>query len=173
MKTIIAATCLVLILTLYNYPILDDKKITFAVIFLCFVLIIFLVTKLYFPIEKEDYDSFEKEMDRLHNDDGIFQYTDNGFYFKQKNITEFIKWNEITTVNRFTFPAKPYGGQSGLEVITDQKNYEFNDKTTAGILKLTDQLYNNLPNCKIDSPTLRVNNFGLEKTNLYERKPPQ
>lgn len=170
MKKIISVTCLVLILTLYNYPIFDDKKITFAVIFLCFAVIVFSIAKLYSPVEKEDYDSVEKEMDRLHDDDGIFQYTHEGFYFKQKNITEFIKWDEITTVNRFTFPIKPYGGQSGLEVITEQKNYEFNDKTTSGILKLTDQIYDNLPNCKIDSPTVRVNNFGLEKTKLYEKK---
>ncbi|MDW9379933.1 hypothetical protein [Chryseobacterium sp. JV558] len=173
MKKIIAVSSLVFILTLYNYPIFNDKKITFAAIFLCFFVIIFSTAKLYFPSDKEDYDSVEKEMDRLYNDNGIFQYTDEGFYVKQKNITEFIKWDEINTVNRFAFPVKPYGGQSGLEVITDQKNYEFNDKTTSGILKLTDQLYNNLPNCKIDSPTIRVNNFGLEKTKLYERKPPQ
>ncbi|MDR6487899.1 hypothetical protein J2799_002404 [Chryseobacterium vietnamense] len=32
MKKVIAATGLVLVVTLYNYPIFDNKKITFAVI---------------------------------------------------------------------------------------------------------------------------------------------
>ena len=172
MKTIIAATCLVLILTLYNYPIFDDKKITFAVIFLCFVVIIFSVAKLYSPVEKEDYDSVEKEMDRLHNDDGIFQYTNDGFYFKQKNITEFIKWDEIISIYSFRIPS-PFSErkQSGLEIITDRKSYEFDYNVTPGIVKLTDQLYNYLLDWKENSPMV-INNFGLEKTKLYERKPP-
>lgn len=172
MKKIIAITSVVLILTLYNYPIFDDKKITFAVIFLCFVVIVFSVAKFYSG-EKEDYEAFEKEMDRLHEDNGIFEYTNDGFYFKQKNITEFIKWDEITAVNSFAFPAKPYDGQSGLEVITNQKNYEFNDKTTSGIIKLADQLCIHLPHWDLNAPTLIANNSGLEKAKLYERKPPQ
>ena len=173
MKKIIAATCLVLILTLYNYPIFDDKKITFAVIFLCFVVIIFSVAKLYSPVEKEDYDSVEKEMDRLHNDDGIFRYTNDGFYFKQKNITEFIKWDEIISIYSFRIPS-PFSErkQSGLEIITDRKSYEFDYNVTPGIVKLTDQLYNYLQDWEENSPMV-INNFGLEKTNLYERKPPQ
>ncbi|CAD0221362.1 hypothetical protein [Chryseobacterium sp. JV274] len=171
MKKIIALTSVILILTLYNYPIFDDKKITFTIIFMCFVVIIFSLAKLYSG-KKEDYDSVEKEMDILHEDNGIFEYTNDGFYFKQKNITEFIKWDEINTINRFTFPVKPYGGQSGLEVITDQKNYEFNDKTNPGIVKLTDQLYSYLPDWEEDSP-MEINNFGLKKTKLYERKPLQ
>lgn len=170
MKKIIAATSFILILTLFYYPVFDDTKISFGIIFLCFVVLIFSVAKLYSPDEEKDYDSFEKEMDRLHKDDGIFQYTNDGFYFKQNSITEYVKWDEITVVNRFTLPGISYDRQSGLEVITDSKNYEFNDKTTSGIVKLTDQLYDNLPNCEEDSPTIRINNFGLEKTKLYERK---
>ncbi|WP_213277106.1 hypothetical protein [Chryseobacterium indologenes] len=173
MKKIIAVTCLVLILSLYNYPIFDDKKITFAVIFLCFVVIIFSVAKLYSPVEKEDYDSVEKEMDRLHNDDGIFQYTEDGFYFKQKSTTEFIQWDEIISIYSFRIPS-PFSErkQSGLEIITDRKSYEFDYTITSGIVKLTDQLYNYLPDRVEDSP-MEINNFGLEKTKLYERKPLQ
>ncbi|KAA2224680.1 hypothetical protein [Chryseobacterium sediminis] len=173
MKKIIAITSVVLILTLYNYPIFDDKKITFAVIFLCFVVIVFSVAKLYSG-EKEDYEAFEKEMDRLHEDNGIFEYTNDGFYFKQKNITEFIKWDEIILIYSFHIPS-PFSErkQSGLEIITDRKSYEFDDTVTPGIVKLSDQLYGNLPNYTMNSPTIRVNNFGLVKTKLYERKPPQ
>ena len=170
MKTIIAATCLVLILTLYNYPVFDDKKITFAVIFLCFVVIVFSVAKLYFG-KKEDYDSVEKEMDILHEDNGIFEYTNDGFFFKQKNITEFIKWDEIVSIQSFSIPS-PFSErrQSGLEIITDRKSYEFDHAVTPGTVKLEDQLHINLPTWELDSPTIRINNFGLKKTKLYERK---
>lgn len=171
MKKIIAVTCLVLILTLYNYPIFDDKKITFAVIFLCFAVIVFSIAKLYSPVEKEDYDSIEKEMDKLHDDDGIFQYTDEGFYFKQKNSTELILWDEIISIYSFRIPS-PFSKrkQSGLEIITDRKSYEFNYTVTPGIVKLADQLYNQLPDWKEDYSPMDINNFGLEKTKLYERK---
>lgn len=169
MKKIIAVTSLVLILTLYNYPIFDDKKITFAVIFLCFTIIIFSVAKLYSG-EKEDYEDFEKEMDRKHEDSGIFEYTNDGFYFKQKNIKEFIKWDEIISIYSFRIPS-PFseGKQSGLEIITDRKSYEFDYTVTPGIVKLSDQLYNHLPYLEQDSPT-ETNNSGLEKTKLYERE---
>ncbi|KAB1230167.1 hypothetical protein [Chryseobacterium viscerum] len=170
MKKIIAVSSLVLVLTLFYYPILDDKKISFAVIFLCFVGIIFSAAKLYSPDEKEDYESFEKEMDKLYEDDGIFQYTDNGFYIKQKNTAELIKWNEIVSIHSFIIPSPFNKSQSGLEIITDSKSYEFDDKVTPGIIKLKDQLSSNLPTWELDSPTVRVNNFGLKKTKLYEKK---
>lgn len=169
MKKIIAITILILILTLYNYPIFDDKKITFAVIFLCFVVLIFSVAKLYYPEEK-DYDSFEKEMDRLHQYDGIFQYTEKGFYIKQNNNSEFIKWDEIISIYFFSVPT-PFSDrkQSGLEIITGNKSYEFDYNVTPGIVKLEDQLSLNLPTWDIDFPIVRINNFGLEKTKLYEK----
>ncbi|WP_454047453.1 hypothetical protein [Chryseobacterium sp. Marseille-Q8038] len=170
MKKIIAATSFILILTLFYYPVFDDKKISFVIIFLCFVVLIFSVAKLYSPDEEKDYDSFEKEMDRLHKDDGIFQYTNDGFYFKQNSLTEYIKWDEIVSVHSFSIPS-PFGKrQSGLEITTNEKNYEFDHAVTPGIVKLTDQLYDNLPNCEEDSPTIRINNFGLKKAKLYERK---
>lgn len=169
MKKIIAAIGLILVLTLYNYPIFDDKKITFAVIFLCFVILVFSIAKLYSPAEK-DYDSFEKEMDRQHDLDGIFQYTKDGFYFKQNNGTEFIKWDEIISVYSFTIPSPFDKKQSGLEIITNEKSYEFDQKVTPGIEKLTDQLSSNIPAWEMYSPTVKVNNFGLEKTKLYEKK---
>lgn len=171
MKKIIAVSSLVFILTLYNYPIFDDKKITFAVIFLCFFVIIFSAAKLYFPSDKEDYDSVQKEMNRLHEDDGIFQYTDEGFYFRQKNSTEWIQWDEIISIYSFRIPS-PFSErkQSGLEIITHKKSYEFDDEVTPGIVKLEDQLSLNLPNWDLDSPAVRINNFGLEKTKLYESK---
>ncbi|MCP1300412.1 hypothetical protein NK356_14645 [Chryseobacterium sp. S0630] len=168
MKKIIAATFLVLVLTLYNYPVYDDKKITFAIIFLCCVVLIFSIAKLYSPEEK-GYDSFEKEMDSLHTFDGIFEYTKDGFYFKQNNGTEFVKWDEIISVYSFSIPSPFANRQSGLEIITGEKTYEFDDKVTLGIVKLEDQLSTHLPTWELDSPTVKMNNFGLKKTKLYEK----
>jgi hypothetical protein len=169
MKKIIAATSLVLVLTLYNYPVYDDKKITFAIIFLCFVVLVFSIAKLY-SHEEKGYDTFEKEMDSLHTFDGIFQYTKDGFYFRQNSGTEFIKWDEIISVYSFTIPSPFDKKQSGLEIITNEKCYEFDHKVTPGIIKLEDQLSTHLPTWELDSPTVMINNFGLEKTKLYEKR---
>jgi len=168
MKKLIAITCLVLVLTLYNYPVYDDKKITFAIIFICLVVLAFSISKLYSPEEK-DYASFEKEMDKQHEYDGIFQYKTDGFYIQQNNSMEFIKWDKIMTVYSFSIPSQFNDRQSGLEIITDEKSYEFDYKVTPGIVKLEDQLSTNLPSWDLDSPTVRINNFGLFKTKLYER----
>lgn len=169
MKKIIAFTCLVLVLTFYNYPVFDDKKISFAIIFICFIVLAFSVAKLYSPEEK-DYDSFEKEMDKQHEYDGIFQYTTDGFYIQQNHSTEFIKWDQIVSVYSFSIPSPFNDRQSGLEIITDEKAYEFDYEATPGIIKLADQLSTNLPSWELDSSMVRMNNFGLFKTKLYERK---
>ena len=84
MKKIIAVTCLVLILILYNYPIFDDKKITFAVIFLCFAVIVFSIAKLYSPVEKEDYDSVEKKWTDCMMMTGSFNTHTKGFILNKK-----------------------------------------------------------------------------------------
>ncbi|WP_313090015.1 hypothetical protein [Chryseobacterium flavum] len=169
MKKIIAVTCLILALTLYNYPVYDDKKITFAIIFICFAVLVFSIAKLYSPDEK-DYDHFEKEMDKLHEYDGIFQYTTGGFYIKQNSNPEFIQWDEIKSVYSFSIPSAFDDRQSGLEIITDEKSYEFDYKVTPGIVKFGDQLSTHLPGWKLDSSMVRMNNSGLFKTKLYERK---
>ena len=168
MKKIIALTCLVLITTLFYYPVFDSERISYSIIFLCFVIICFTGAKIFFP--SENYESVEKEMNNKHTENGQFQYTNNGFYITQNNTSEFIKWEEIVSVYSFTIPSPFDKKQSGLEVITDKKSYEFDYKVTPGIIKLEDQLSTHLPSWELDSPTVRMNNFGLEKTKLYEKK---
>ena len=90
--------------------------------------------------------------------------------FILKNNPEFVKWDEIIEVNSFGIPLLKNGKQTGYEIITANKNYEFNDQQTAGIDKLGNQLAENLPNWKLGSPTIRMNNYGLEKTNLYRKE---
>ncbi|NIF03957.1 hypothetical protein F3J23_00770 [Chryseobacterium sp. Tr-659] len=168
MKIIIVTSVLLLLLTLFNYPVFDSKNISFSIIFLCFLVIIFSAAKLYFP-EDKSYEHIEKETDKLHEHDGIFQYTDNGFYIKQEKSTKLIKWEEIVSVYSFRIPSMFNEYQSGLEIITDTESYEFDNDVTPGIIKLADQLSNHLPSWEIESPTIRINNFGLKKTKLYER----
>ena len=107
-------------------------------------------------------------MDALHSYDGIFQYMENGFYVKQKDVTEFIKWDEIVSVYSFSIPVLQER-QTGMEIITDNKEYEFDDRNTLGIEKLTDELSSRMPDWKLDSPTIVISNFGLKKTLFYQR----
>ncbi|NML68229.1 hypothetical protein HHL23_00175 [Chryseobacterium sp. RP-3-3] len=168
MKKIIVISCIIVVLIFFNYPVFDSEGISYLIIFTCFVVICFSGAKIYFPNDKEDYDSVEKEADQLEKYDGDFQYTNEGFYNKQKTPLEFIKWDEIISVHSFSIPISKHTKEEGLEIITDKGSYELG-RHTPGIEKLTNELYNHLPDWQFNSPTIRINNYGLKKTKLYER----
>ena len=154
-------------MTLYNYSNFDNKGLAYISVFVCFATICFSIAKIVSAKEdKENYYSVEKEIDRLENIDGIFQYKKDGFYINRKENAEFIKWSDILEVNAFTIPVLHRTKHNGLEIITEAKNYEFNSQQTEGFEKLGNQLFENLPDWKLDSPAIKINNFGLKKTNL-------
>ncbi|REC77201.1 hypothetical protein DRF60_12370 [Chryseobacterium elymi] len=168
MKKIIIISCIILVLIFLNYPVFDSEGISYLIIFTCFVAICFSGAKIYFPSDQENYDSVEKETDQLEKYDGDFQCTSEGFYHRQNNLLELIKWDDIISVYSFSIPISNHKKETGLEIITDNTSYEFN-KHTPGIEKLTNEMYNHLPDWQLNSPTIRINNHGLEKTKLYER----
>lgn len=170
MKKIILISITILVIVFFNYPLFDSTEISYLIIFLCFIAIVFSIAKIYFQNDTDNYESVEKEMDHLLEDDGIFQFADNGFYIKQKNSTEFVKWEEIASVYSYSIPVLDHTRQTGLEIITDKKNYELDSNLTPGIEKLTDKLYHHLPTWELNNQTIKVNNFGLKKTKLYVRE---
>ncbi|WEK70143.1 MAG: hypothetical protein P0Y62_01060 [Candidatus Chryseobacterium colombiense] len=165
MKILIFIVSLVLIFVFYNYPVFNSTGITYIIILTCLIIISFAGAKLYTSDIKEDYESVEKEMNELHFRDGDFQYKNDGFYTKN----EFIKWDEIIEVNSFSIPVLHRQHQTGIEIITDKKHYEFNDENISGIEKLTDKLYENFPNWETNPTLITVNNHGLKKATLYKR----
>lgn len=169
MKKIIAADLIIIVLVYFYYPVFDSEKISYFIIFSCFTVLCFSVAKIYSPGDNENYASVEKEMDKRHNDDGIFRYKQNGFYVKQENDTEWIEWNDIVSVYSFSLSIFIDTRQKGIEIITDKKRYEFIYENVTGLEKLTDQLATHLPDWKPNSPTIQ-NNAGTEKTMLYQRK---
>lgn len=172
MKKIIIISSIILGTVSFNYPVFDSEGISYIIILCCIVVITFSTAKIYFP-DKEDYQSVEKKMDRLLQYDGIFTYTHEGFYFKEKDSMEFIQWDEIISVYFFSIPLQYHvrqERQTGLEIITDKRNYEFDQYNTPGIVKLKNELQNHFPTWELHSPTVIINNFGLEKTKLYERE---
>lgn len=169
MKKVIIASCIVLAVTLLNYPIFDSEGISYLIVFACLVAISFSGAKIYNPTDKEDYDSIDKEISKLQKYEGYFKYTHEGFYNKQNNSPELIKWDEIVSVYSFSIPGLYHSQQTGIEIITDKNSYEF-DSETPGIEKLTNELYDHLPDWNLGAPTIKINNHGLEKTKLYERK---
>ncbi|MGH1516272.1 hypothetical protein [Chryseobacterium sp. JK1] len=164
MKKLILVVALILIFVLYKYPIFNSIGISYSIIFSGFVVLCFAGAKLYTSDIKDDYESVEKETDKLHQNDGDFRYSGEGFYVKK----EFIKWTEIVEVYSFSIPVL-HRKQTGIEIITDKKQYEFNDDNTSGIEKLTDKLSENLPDWKLNSTLMVSNNYGLRKVKLYER----
>lgn len=169
MKKIIAISCIILVLIFINYPVFNSEGISYLIIFTCFVAICFSGAKLYSPSDKENYDSVEKEIDIVETYDGIFQYTHDGFYPHQKKTQELIKWDDIVSVSSFSIPGLYHNRETGLEIMTDTSHYEFMDRDTPGIEKLTNELYNHLPNWSLNPQPVRVNNHGLEKAKLYDR----
>lgn len=169
MKKLILITCLILVFTLFNYPVFDSLGVSYLIIFSCFIIICFAGAKLYTSGEKEDYASVEAEMDKLNKFDGIFKYEKDGFYINRENLIEFVKWDDIIMVNSFKIPVVYRQEAKGLEIITDTKNYEFNDQYTPGIEKLVNELHDNLQTWEEDLIEIKVNNHGLKKTNLYKR----
>lgn len=167
-RIILGFGILLFIIVLYNYSNFDNKGIAYISVFLCFAIICFSIAKIFDTTE--DYHSVEKEIDRLENIDGIFKYKKDGFYINQKGLSEFIKWSDILEINAFNIPVLHRTKQNGLEIITEAKSYEFESQQTPGFEKLGNQLFENLPDWKLDSPTIKLNNFGLKKTNLYKKE---
>ncbi|AZB09948.1 hypothetical protein EG344_14575 [Chryseobacterium sp. G0162] len=169
MKKIITVDLLIIALVYFYYPVFDSEKISYFIIFSCFTILCFSIAKMYAPSDKENYESVEKKMDKLHTYNGLFQYSIDGFYVKQKKTSEWIQWNQIISVHSFSIPILNTAKQTGLEIITSGNRYEFTYENTPGIEKLIDQLAKHLPNWKTDSPIIR-NNSGAEKRILYQRK---
>ena len=166
-RLILAIGILLLLIVLYNYSNFDNKGIAYIFVFLCFAVICFSIAKIFDT--KEDFRSVEKETDKLEKIDGIFKYKKEGFYINQKENSEFIKWTDILEVNAFRIPVLHRTQHNGLEIITEAKTYEFESQQTEGFEKLGKQLFENLPDWKLDSSTIKINNFGLKKTNLYKK----
>lgn len=168
-KPILIISSILLAFTLFYYSEFENKGMAYGIVLICLVAIAFSYAKIKNPTEsKDEYKAVEEENDRLENFDGIFEFKEDRFYINKNS--EFVKWDEIIEVNSFSIPLLKNGEQTGYEIITANKNYEFNDQQTAGIDKLGNQLAENLPNWKLDSPTIRMNNYGLEKTNLYRKE---
>ncbi len=168
-KPILIISSIVLVLTLFYYSEFDNKGTAYGILLICFIAIAFSYAKIKHPTEsKDEYKAVEEENDKLENFDGIFEFKKDGFYIDKKS--EFVKWDEIMEVNSFSIPLLKRGKQTGYQIITVNKNYEFNDQQTAGIVKLGNQLAENLTNWKPDSPTIRMNNHGLEKTIVYRKE---
>ncbi len=110
-----------------------------------------------------DYESTEKEMNRLYSEDGIFSYTAEGFYFKKESKPkQYIKYSDIIEVNSLSIRFLQDQTQSGLEIITVNEKYEFLDQHCTGMEKFTEKLSENLPFHQNDELKM-MNNNGLKK----------
>jgi len=168
-KPVLVISVLVFGYVLYNYSDFENSAVGYSIIFLCFAAIIFSYYKIKYPSDRHDFLTVEKEINDLENHNGFFRYEEKGFHFLLSGKNEFVKWDDIVEVNSFSIPVGYQSRQSGIEVVTVERNFEFNQEHISGIEKLSDQLYENLPNWKVDSPLVKINNYNLEKANLYKK----
>lgn len=168
-KSVLVISSLILGYVLYNYSDFENSGVGYSIIFLCFAAIIFSYYKIKYPSDRHDFLTVEKEINDLENFNGIFRYEENGFHFVLLGKNEFVKWDDIVEVNSFNINAGYHNKQSGIEVVTGERNFEFNQEHIPGIEKLSSQLCENLPYWKLDSPFVRINNNNFKKVNLYKK----
>lgn len=160
----------VLIAVFIYYPVSDSEGLSYAIIFICFTMLCFSGAKIVTADEPTNYDSTEKQMDELYSEDGIFSYTEEGFYFtKDSEPKQHIKYADILEVNAFSIPFLHEQIHSGIELITSYKKYEFIDQYCKGFLKLSLMLSENLAYHE-SAEIQRVNNHGLKKRNLFQKE---
>ncbi|MBW8524657.1 hypothetical protein K0U91_04420 [Chryseobacterium chendengshani] len=168
-KAVLVASIIILGYIFYNYSDFENSGIGYSIIFLCFAAIVFSYYKIKYPSDRHDFLTVEKEINDLENFDGIFRYEEKGFRFVLSEKNEFVKWDDIVEVNSFSIPSGYRNRQTGIEVVTSDRNFEFNQKHIPGIKKLSDQLYRNLPHWNVDSPLVQINNFGLKKNYFVQK----
>lgn len=154
----------------FNYPIYSEG-FSFFIYVICLIIVVFAASQIYLnrnPTE-EDYESVEKKADKLHANDGQFQYKNGGFSFKTKNAQEFVKWDEIISVTKFSIPLFMEGREIKLEINTGTRIFLFIVNETDGFEKLYDQLFENLPSWNLNAETVKTDNYRLEKTVLFSK----
>ncbi|KQR94926.1 hypothetical protein ASG01_03415 [Chryseobacterium sp. Leaf180] len=121
----------------------ENKNVPFLIIFLCFVALCFLISKLLYS-KAGGYDDVEKEINLEHANSGEFKYTDDSFRFKNNKSEIEIKYSEILKVS-FRNGAYGYKQTShGLEIISLNGLFYFDQESTNGFIKLIDQLNKHL-----------------------------
>lgn len=167
-KKIIFLTSLVLIYIIYNYHI--NKGFPLIVFFVCLIILAFSISKIYSDSKLTDENTFEeteKKYDKIYNNDGIFEYENDGFYLKQKGTKDLIKWNEIESVIYFDFHILKNVNKTGIEIVTHSKIYKIHndDEQSLGIEKFENELNKNINNYELyDSEVL---SDGSSRTPLF------
>ncbi|SKB99494.1 hypothetical protein SAMN05660477_02262 [Soonwooa buanensis] len=168
-KIVLFSSVVALAFVLFYYSEFENKGIAYVAILVCLVFISFSFAKIKSPTDKiDEYQLVEDRNNELEDFDGIFKYNKYGFSFIEEDSQEYVKWSEIVEVNAFSIRFFENTKQSGYEIITAQKTYKL-DAESAGVYKLTNQLADNLPTWKMDSPFNKINN-GIEKANLYKKE---
>ncbi len=167
-KKIIFLTSLVLIYTIYNYHI--NKGFPLIVFFFFLIILAFSISKIYSDSKLTDENTFEeteKKYDKINNNDGIFEYENDGFYLKLKGTKDLIKWNEIESVIYFDFHILKNVNKTGIEIVTPSKIYKIHndDEQSLGIEKFENELNKNINNYELyDSEVL---SDGSSRTPLF------
>lgn len=146
-KKITIFTSLVLVYIMYNYHI--NKGYPLIAFLVCLTILAFSISKIYSDSHLKDEEIFEeteKKFNEIYNNDGVFEYKNDGFYLKQNNTKDFIKWVEIESVTHFDYHILENINKTGIEIVTQNRNYKIhnNEKQTMGIEKFENELNKNI-----------------------------
>ena len=167
-KIIIAISAIIIVYLFTNYPVIDETY-SYFIVFLSFSAIIFAGARIYEGDKEKSYEQVETEMDKIYQQDGIFTYTEDGFYITRNHKIEEFKWAEIQKIYQFEI-RMGRDSQSGLEIISNGKSFEINTNNSPGMEKFTMKINENLD---IEDPswTLRSpHNFDFTDNSKVRKK---
>lgn len=146
-KKITIITSLMMIYLLYNYSVSKGYPLLFLLIGLA--ILSFSISKIYLDyhfVKEETFEEVEKNINRIEENNGIFEYKNDGFYIKQKKHVDFVKWSDVDSITHFNLNMLKHVQQDGIEIATTNKIYKIhnNDQQTIGIEKFEIEMNKNL-----------------------------
>ena len=104
------------------------------------------------------------------NDNGIFEYNENGFAISIEKTIENYKWNEIKTVYGYKIDLRIYD-EICIDVLTIDQNKFTITESTSGWFQFISRLSENIKSIEIDW-YIKIANPAFEKnlTLLYEKQ---
>lgn len=148
---------------------LDDlfSWILFYLFATIFIVLLFRQFDKWEIFQKSPFRSYD-ETSQYFSANGIFKFSKKGFFINEKDINDFIEWEDINKIifydvsfyeNTITF----------IEIYTDKKNYKFNDDVVGWyqlISNINKNLFNTEDGWNIKNITPA---FSDKRTVIYEK----
>lgn len=108
-------------------------------------------------------------MDREHENSGDFTYLKDGFRFKKDKSEIELRYSEILKISFLKSSWDYHQTSHGLEIVSINGTFYFDQETTNGYVKLTDQLYGHLDISDLSQAKTYYINGKTTMTTVFEK----